>query len=514
MQGFHQAQFSKKPLLFLNSSTVAYVLGTLAAIAAIVQLTLGAAPTVLTIAVLASALGLCGFRALGAYNLVAWVVLLYTLGNVLVALYAKTLLGQPLDSHLSAPAMSFLVLLICVGALCIAAFMVRRIHIGRAFFTGTSDLRFLVFLSWACFWLGTFFWICNRWLQGPEGSGFGGLAVFRDLLVMAVIARTAMLLLRGGCRWNMDVRLVFMMLAAMLMGFLDNQKTAMALPVAGHFLTVLFFRRGLPWRSVALVAAGAIVFVALLAPVIHALRAMGQQQLGLGERIEFVAQHLKQLAVDPDSREQFEEAASAHFKHGYYAYFGDGGKGQMLLGRFASVQQIDPVIAAVGRSRPLGGEAVWPALARLVPSFINPDKPEYVEAYHTLVHYRLIHPAGGKFPTLPLAGQSYAAYGWPGVVLIPFFTFLVLFLVLKKLGWNLHQNIYAIFFLCSFVLIYVSQGDFGQYAGAVLRNFPLFAAVFWLIHVSYRMRILKEIPAASIRGQRADTTPYHETGFS
>lgn len=514
MQGFHPPQLAKKPFLFLSASTVVYLLGALAAIAAIVQLTLSADPTVLTIAVLSSALGLCSFRMLGTYNLASWVVLLYILGNVLVALYAKTLLGQPLDSHLSAPELSFLVLLICVGALSIAAFLVRRIHIGSALFTGTSDLRFLVFLSWVCFGLGTFFWIFNRWLQGPEGSGVGGLAVFRDLLVMAVIARTAMLLLRGDCRWNMDVRLAFMIMAAMLMGFLDNQKTAVALPVAGHFLTVLFFRHGLPWRSMALAAAGAIFFVALLSPVIHALRAMGQQQLGLSERIEFVVQHLKQLAADPTSREQLAEAAAAPFEHGYYAYFGDGGKGQMLLGRFASVQQIDPVIAAVGRSRPLGGEAVWPALARMVPSFINPGKPEYIEAYHTLVHYRLIHPAGGKFPTLPLAGQSYAAYGWPGVVLIPFFTFLVFFLVLKKLGWNLHQNIYAIFFLCSFVLIYANQGDFGQYAGAVLRNFPLFAAVFWLIHLSYRMRIFKGMPTASIRGRSADTAPHHETGFS
>lgn len=42
LQGFHQAQFAQKPSLFLNSSTVACVLGTLAVIAAIVQLTLGA----------------------------------------------------------------------------------------------------------------------------------------------------------------------------------------------------------------------------------------------------------------------------------------------------------------------------------------------------------------------------------------------------------------------------------------------------------------------------------------
>jgi len=298
------------------------------------------------------------------------------------------------------------------------------------------------------------------------------------------------------------------------MGFLDNQKTAAALPVVGHFLTVLFFRRGLPWRSVTLLVAGAIVFVALLAPVIHALRAMGQQQLDLGQRVEFVVQHLMQLAANPARLNEFGELAAQQFERGYYDYFGDEGKGQMLLGRFVSVQQFDPVIAEVERSSPQGGDAIWPALARLAPGFLLPGKPEFIEAYHTLVHYRLIDPQGGKFPTLPLAGQSYAAYGWMGVALIPFFTFLTFFLAVRKLGWNLYQNVYAIFFLCSFVLIYANQGDFGQYAGAVLRNFPLLAIVFWLLQLSYRLCFSKRTSAAPSHAPGRNLTLHRQSSIS
>lgn len=502
-----------RPLFPLNASTVACILGVLAAMAAPVQLALGADPVVLTIAVASIGLGLSGFMALGAYNLGGWVVLLYTLGNVMVALYAKTALRQPLHSHLSTPALSFLVLLVCIGVMFIAVLLARLLPIGRPLFGPTGDLRFLAFLSWTCFGLGAISWLLNRWLLEPENGGFGGLALFRDLLVMAVIARTALLLLRGGHRWNLDVSLVLMMAAALLMGFLDNEKTAAALPVVGHFLTVLFFRRGLPWRSVVLLAAGAIVFVAFLAPVIHALRAMGQQQLDLGQRMEFVVQHLTQLAADPAGLDEFDELAAQQFERGYYDYFGGEGKGQMLLGRFVSVQQIDPVIAAVDRSGPRSGDAVWPALARLAPGFLLPGKPEFTEAYHTLVHYRLIDRQGGKFPTLPLAGQSYAAYGWVGVALIPFFTFLAFFLAIRKLGWNLYQNVYAIFFLCSFVLIYSSQGDFGQYMGAVLRNFPLLTVVFCLIRLSYRLRFTKRTPAATLRQPGQQLTLYRQSGI-
>ena len=484
--------FAPSPPFPLNASILVSVLGALAVMAASIQLAIGADPAVLAIALASIGIGLFGFLILGSFNLCAWVLLLYALGNIVVALLVKTALGQPLGSHLSAPALSFLVVLACIGAMLVAALLAQRLPIGKPLFDATGDFRFLTYLSWACFGLGTAFWLLNRWLQGPDKGGFGGLALFRDLLVMAVIARTALLLLRGGYRWSLDVPLGLMMAAALFMGFLDNQKTAAALPVAGHFLTVLFFRRSLPWRSVALLAAGAIVFVTLLTPVVHAFRAMGQQQLDLRQRVEFVVQHLKQLAEDPRKLREFEELAAQRFALGYYDYFGGDGKGQMLLGRFVSVQQIDPVIAAVQRSHPQGGDAVWPAFSRLAPSFLMPGKPEFTEAYHTLVHYRLINPQGGKFPTLPLAGQTYAAYGWAGVSLISFLTFLGFFLAIRKLTGNLYKNIYAIFFLCSFVLVYVSQGDFGQYAGAVLRNFPMFAVIFWFIQLSHRLRISKQ----------------------
>lgn len=100
-----------KLLLPLNTASVVFFLGVLVTIAALIQLPLGADPVVLAIAMASTGLGLFAFLALGAYNLGAWVALLYTLGNVMVALYAKTALGQPLDSHLSTPVMSFLVLL-------------------------------------------------------------------------------------------------------------------------------------------------------------------------------------------------------------------------------------------------------------------------------------------------------------------------------------------------------------------------------------------------------------------
>ena len=184
---------------------------------------------------------------------------------------------------------------------------------------------------------------------------------------------------------------------------------------------------------------------------------------------------------------------ASKFDGGYYNYFGGNGRGQMLLGRYASVQQIDPVIAQVNARGTMGVAAVAPALARQLPSFIYPNKPQVSEAYVILVHYGLVDPAGGKYPTLPLAGQAYAGFGFPGPLYCRSL-FPRAFLALKKFGWDLHRNVFAIFIFSEFIVVYASQGDLIQYAGLVLRVMPEFVLVFWLLQVFSRLRMRRRTP--------------------
>jgi hypothetical protein len=477
---------TRRPFFELSARRLVFTLGLAGLVASIVQLFLGASVIVVALAVLSMTFGLLGFLSLGAYNVGAWMALFYVFGNVTIPLYAKTLMGQPIDSYLYTPECSFLVLAVASAALLIALLMVRWIGVGQPVFRGEDSYGFLSFLSWSCFVLGFVFGILNRIFQGPSGDGFGGVAFFQDLLLMAVIARTAMLLEKSGDRRSLDGKLTLIMAASVFMGLLNDHKTDTALPVVSYFATLLFYRRGLSRRAVLVLITGGALFVAVVAPTIHVLRALGEQQMSLGQRVSFVINNFPNLVTHPD---EF-NSVTAQFANYYYDYFGGNGTGQMLLGRYASVQQIDPVIASVNARGPRGGSAVWPALFRLLPSFISPNKPKFTEAYQTLVYYGLIDPRGGKYPTLPLAGQSYAAYGVPGLLVIPFVTFFGFLLVIKKLGWNLHRNVYAIFFFCDFVVVYANQGELGQYAGATLRNFPMYAAVFLLVKGWYRLFLL------------------------
>lgn len=458
-----------------------------------IQSILGANLVVLLITLFIAILSLFGFWLLGAYNAAGWLSLLFVMSNILVALYAKTLLGQPLDLYLYSPVESFIILFVGTVSLVIALVLVRSVPIGRPLFLPVDDPRFLRFLSIATFFIGVLFWALNAYYSrqigftGPKEQGFGGFAVFRALLLMGVIAGTAEVLEQSNGRRSLNTRILVMLGASFVMGMIDNSKTSIAMPVASYFATSLFYRSKLTWNQLG-VALGFVIVLALVAgPAIHFHRAADIQGLTFGERIAYLRANWEDI-TSPGTLALYQEVASLQFRGGYYDYFGSGH--QMLLGRFTSIQQIDPVITEVNRQGTLGGSVLWPAFARLVPGFLYPDKPAYVESYHILVRLGLILPEGGKFPTVPLIAQTYAAYGTAGLLIIPFVTFFVFLLMLKKLGWRLYRNVYAIFFFCVFIVLYTAQGSFGQYIGSVLRNFPLLAVVLLVLGWSYRRLLL------------------------
>jgi hypothetical protein len=449
-----------------------------AGLCGVVQLVIGASPIVLAIALAAIYSGLTYVRRLGPNNVIAWIIFFYLLGNFLVALYAKTLLLQPLDSNLYSPLESFLLLALTLAVIVISADVAKRIPVGRTAFSIARDPRMLMRFSWFAFALGVAFSILNRFAQAA--GGFGGFSLFRDLLQMAVIARTAALIEQGGRR-SLDAPLLIMLATGTILGLLDDQKTAVALPVLAYFVTQLAYRGTLSVRAITALLAGAAAFFIVVAPVVHGLRVLGIQRMPLGQRVQLMRTALSNTVANPGQMMQFQALTALDFSGSYTNYFGTSGAGQMIVGRYASVQQIDPVVAAVDRRGEQGSDAILPAVTRMIPSILYPNKPLFPESFRTLTHYNIISPLGGKFMTLPLAGQAYAAYGIPGCIVITFIAFFPLFLAMRKWGSDISHNIYALFILNSFVVVYSSQGDFSQLFGMYIHDMPIFWAVFVLL---------------------------------
>jgi hypothetical protein len=486
MNRVHTGFWGRGWQLSLDAKRIAWTLTIVTLVAAVIQILFAAELLPLVVAVVSSLAGLAVFAWAGAFNVGAWVLFFFVFGNVLVAIWSKTLLGQSLESNLYEPLGAFLAVATGTVALSVALVLARAAPVGRPLLRPTSSQRRLFTLSWGSFLLGALAWYLNRqFLDDPDGTSFGGLSWFKGLLLMAVIARTALLLERSGNRRSMDIWLGLMLLTCAFFGLVDNAKTDVALPLVSYFVTVLFYRRSAPLRVVAAFAAVGVVFVLVVGPLIHVYRWMDIQQVTLRERVQLLRQGLESSLQQGDFA-WTRQLVLGQFEEGYYDYFG-GGEGQMLIGRYASVQQVDPIIAQINRQGPLGGSVVWPSLWRQLPRFVYPDKPEFGESYWIVVNLGLIDPAGGKFPTVPLVAQAYAGYGVIGLLTIPFVTFLIFLLMLKKLGWNLNRNVYAIFFLCQFVIVYANQGDLSQYSGAALRGFPSFALIFIVLGLASRI---------------------------
>lgn len=470
-----------------------------AVLAVVAQLAYGASVAVLVSAITIIAIGLYTFRIAGAANAGAWVVLLYVAGNVLIALYAKTIFGQTLDSHLYVPEMAFFAIFIATLSLVLAFFIVESIPIRRPLLQTPDDSFSLSVLSWGSLFLGLAAWVLNYNAHSVDGSGFGGFSAFRALLLMAVIARTAMILKTSQNRRTLDAPLIGILIVCVSLGLVDNSKAQSAYPVISYFATVFFLTGRLPLRHLAALVIGGVFAVSLLFPLIHVWRKGGVQDMPIADRLSMMQDHLSGLfSQSGDGVAYVQRHAATAFVGGYYDYFGGGG--QMLLGRYTSVQQVDPVIMMAHDHGYMGVKILWHSVERLIPSFLHPSKPRTTAAFDIVVHYRLYNPMGGKYPTVPAAGQAFASYGYVGVMVGCFFTFLLFFLSYRLLAWNMQNNIFAIFFFCGFVIVHAGQGSINHYLGAALRGFPLYAIVF------AALLALPALLSVRPRGPRVKTT--------
>ena len=104
---------------------------------------------VLLLVCFAVAGGLLSFARMGAYCAAAWLALAYVFGNVLVPLYAKTMLFEALDTNLEAPLRTFEVEALGCASLFTACAFSRTLRVGTPIFRARRQTAIF-----CCFFLG------------------------------------------------------------------------------------------------------------------------------------------------------------------------------------------------------------------------------------------------------------------------------------------------------------------------------------------------------------------------
>lgn len=462
----------------LKTNYILWLLALPAIVCVLVQIGLGASMTVLFFATACMALGLYGFWMFGVGNMAGWFCLFYMSGNVLFAFYGKTILRQTVESNLYTPTVSFEVQAVCGVALLAAMILAHWINIGRPL-QPITDLGTLRFISYICFTMGIGISIFH--IYGDHGVGgpeYGGLAMFDSLMYLGIVFRTAYAILRSDGRRNFDSVLLLMLLIATAFGLVTTGRFWTAMPSIYFFVTILFFRGKLPWRYVAAIGCGAVIFV-LIAPTLLVFRYMGFKSMTFKQEVVAFEYAVPLVLNGYDF-----QTAKIESRGTYYRYFG-GSKGQVILGRFSSIQEIDPAIAETDAGEPMGSAMFLDSFRELLPTFIDPDKPKINNSFLILERQGLTTAVHGQYPSLPMAGEIYSLFGMDGVLYIPFFVFFAYLLVLKKVGWGLYGNAFSIFVLCSAVMSHGHDGALANFLGTIFRGVPVIILLVWTLMKSY-----------------------------
>ncbi len=340
-----------------------------------------------------------------------------------------------------------------------------------------------MFLSWSCFLVGASVLLLLRIVAGKgltSRGSYGAIAFLGSLAYMGIIARTAYLAITSHGRKFLDLTLFFLLLFKKIVGILAFVKEATAVPWLCFFSTIIFFTRKLPRRYATFLIVSGIFFTLLVAPLIHILRGLQLREASLTKEVDLMEYYLP-LLLQPDRFSFF--AARAESSNNYYHYFGSP-KANVLLPRFTSVQQIDPVIAAADAGDKIDKNLALAAVEANLPKFLAPNKPTDTIADTILVRegYVPIY-SKGNYPTLPFSGEMYAIFGWGGITAGVFGVFFIYLLVLKKVGWNLYCNIFSIFLFGS-SLYHSNEQSMEDFVGHIIRVFPAYVLIIiGLMHV-------------------------------
>jgi hypothetical protein len=145
------------------------------------------------------------------------------------------------------------------------------------------------------------------------------------------------------------------------------------------------------------------------------------------------------------------------------------------------------IVDGISSSRHNGFESIKIGLGRLLPRFIKPKKDVGWSLGDKLYNEIGVRTTLGGYSTVPLIADGYASFGWIGAFFFPIVFATPILVILRKNGWLLPQNIWAIYFLLRFHNSFVEQASEG-YLLILIRYLP--QDLLLLLAIDYIARVL------------------------
>ena len=424
------------------------------------------------------------------YNSAVLLSVLYIFSNIVFAFIIKTALLQPVSSNLFSPTNSYFTTFLAFLALLFALLTAKKAKVGRPIFKSVEDAIYLKWLSIYSFVIGFSAWILNSIFLVDRRSSFyspsvsfGGIGYFTKIYYMSIIAAVAYVIIQSNKKKTVDSYIIFLFGVSLVMAFVNSRKIGLGFTMLSYLLPCIFFRgRVTKNQIVSLVATLCFAFF-VFTPIAHTYRTK-LWFLPFPQRIEFMVNNYSEIFSIRNIIESYNNISEQSLHR--YNYFD---RYSSFFDRFATVQINDDLISSTDNQGLFDSAFYLKDYTLLLPGFIYPNKDtiaigDRLRWLYGLKKYGLI-----GFSTAPLISNGYAVGKHAVVFLLCFYIFVILFLVLKKVGWNLYENVFAIFFLFP-LIIGIHQFSHDQFITKLFREIPVGILCFWFFHIAY-VNILK-----------------------
>ncbi len=449
----------------------------------IFQAILGAEPILLAMAFLSVVIPGAIFYLFGIFNITSIFAAILLMKYGAMPFVIKTLMGERIDVGLWATNESFLILTVGSALVFAALLFANTIPIKKRFLTRKFHNHDLKRYGHVFYFLGLIFGFLHIQFKpvilasGQLSSGFGGFGEFSSLLYLGIILSTAFLVSVSNKK-TIDIKIILMLLGALVLSLLSNTKNQFVLSLIAYAATLFFytpdyFRSKRGWRHLGYIFFLLIVFVYIVAPLVHITRTIGVSNIStITERVKYVFDNSADVV-------ETAEAVTLSRQDDRVRYFGviEG----VLVDRLDMIQDMDLVVSRTNQANLIGWQPFLLSFQSITPRFLYPDKPSYNDIDLIAYNIGLISEQRVLRRTMGVYAVAYSMFMWPGWILIVFIVYALWFIVLRVIVRpDLRCNVWAIYFLVKYGLVF-SESGVQALLGTMMRSIPLDIIIIYLV---------------------------------
>ncbi len=457
-----------------------------------IQAVLGAEPVLLVMAFLSLIVPGIVFYLFGIFNITSIFAVILLMKYGAVPFIFKTLMGERVDVGLWATNESFLILtvgsVLILMALMFANIAPIKNHFLKQKYHGCdlSHSHDSKKYGYAFYFVGLTFGFLHLQFKsvilesGQLSGGFGGFGEFSSLLYLGIIFSTVFLVSLRNEK-IIDVRIILMLCGALVLSLLSNTKNQFVLSLIAYAATLFFyipgyFRSKRGWRHLICIFFLLIVFVYVVAPLVHITRAIGVSSISsVTDRAIYLFDNLSDIF-------DTSKTTTLSVQDDRVRYFGS--VESVLVDRLDMIQDMDLVVSRTSESNLIGWQPIKLSLQSITPRFLYADKPSYNDIDLIAYNIGLTSELGVLRRTMGVFAVSYSMFMWPGWMIVVFFVYALWFITLRVLvRTDLRRNVWAIYFLVKYGFVFTECGV-QVLLGIMMRSIPLdIITILLMLHI-------------------------------